>query len=343
MKKIDVSVVMAATRTVEEYFEAAVMSILDQDFYNFEFIIVDDCLSKENRDFLEHIDDSRIIILSNETNLGQSRSVNKALSVASGKYIVRMDSDDIALSDRLSVQVEYMEQHPECLACGGFAETTDQHRIIPSDYPDSISRKVGFLFSCDMVHPTMVIRREAITKYGLHYDEKQLYAQDYMMWIDVMRFGDIGMASSSVLKYRIHAGQISSQKSKMQEFYAVRAQKKCFELFGFDENSIDLIFHNELIKHGLNAPLSKIKCHLNGLISQASMCMSATIKESFLKELNYRMLKAGIRELVYKGNTKNGLYFILSCGRKIKYWRYYIVRSKTPHKISSDRSLNASI
>ena len=189
----------------------------------------------------------------------------------------------------------------------------------------------------------MVIRREAITKYGLHYDEQQIYAQDYMMWIDLMRFGDIGMASSLVLKYRIHAGQITNQKSKMQELYAVRAQKKCFELFGFDEKSIDFNFHNELVKYGLSAPLSKIKCHLDGLISQASTCMTATIKESFLKELNYRMLKAGIRELVYKGNIKNGLYFIFSCGRKIKYWNYYIVRLKAPHKISSDRSLNTSI
>lgn len=321
-----VSVVMAAYKTEQAFFIEAVESILGQTLQNFEFIIVDDGLSNDNRAYLTSIADNRLKVLVNEHNCGQSVSVNKGIRAARGKYIARMDSDDIALPERLRIQLDYMETHPNVLACGGFAETTDKQRILPKNYPDDESRKTGFYFSCEMIHPTMMFRREAVNLFGIWYDEEQLYAQDYMIWTEFLNKGEIGILNDVVLRYRVHAGQITSRKKVEQDKYAIRVQKRLFTSKGFDVDAIDLDFNFAFMNYSIGPSFARAKTHLRTLDSQAKKCLTPSEAQLFHRELNFRALKIGIREIVRHGYVANGVLLSLLYGVRVRYWGYYIAR-----------------
>ena len=326
-----VSVVMAAYNTKQEYFYEAVESILSQSLDDFELLIIDDGLSEKNRRYLAGLADNRLRVLVNERNVGQSVSVNRGIRAARGKYIARMDSDDIALPGRLDAQVAYMEAHEECIACGGFAERTNDGRVIPASYPDLESREIGLFFACDMIHPTMMLRTSALEEFGISYDEEQLYAQDYMIWADVLRWGEIGIVDEVVLRYRVHGGQITSSKREQQDKYAIRAQRKLFEDRGFDVGSIDFTLHSRFVKYDVRFPISRIMEHLSGLAGQATGCLPQRAARLFRRELGFRALKAGVREIANHGNALNGALLLAYYGMRPWNWRYYAARSNPAH------------
>ncbi|MDG0794591.1 glycosyltransferase family 2 protein [Cohnella ginsengisoli] len=119
----DVSVVMAVYNG-QQYVEESINSILSQSYSNFEFIIVDDGSNDLTSQILldAQSKDKRIFLITNETNKGISYSLNSAIAISRGEYIARMDSDDIAISNRLELQLEFLRKHSECVIVGGKIE-----------------------------------------------------------------------------------------------------------------------------------------------------------------------------------------------------------------------------
>ena len=111
---VSVSVLMPVYNTQAGFLAEAVESILNQTFGEFEFLIVDDCSTlKETTEYLNSLDDPRVKIIRNHENLGITKSLNIGIREAAGKYIARMDSDDISLPQRLEKQYAFMETHPD--------------------------------------------------------------------------------------------------------------------------------------------------------------------------------------------------------------------------------------
>ena len=127
---VEISVVMTVYNTETAILEEAVASILNQTFQDFEFIIVDDGSAGETADYLAEIErrDKRIRLLVNRQNLGIARALNCGLEAARGKYIARMDSDDISLPARFERQYSFMEKHPDVILCGSRVEYFGTHR-----------------------------------------------------------------------------------------------------------------------------------------------------------------------------------------------------------------------
>ena len=115
---VKVSVVMPTYNTAVPVLKAAVDSILNQSFRDFEFIIVDDHSTDGSEAYLSSLSDPRIRLLRNMEQLGVTKSLNVGLRAAKGRYIARMDSDDISLPERFEKQVAFMESHPDAIACG---------------------------------------------------------------------------------------------------------------------------------------------------------------------------------------------------------------------------------
>ena len=113
-----ISVVMAVYNG-EKYLKEAIDSILSQTYKNFEFIVIDDCSSDNTPIILKSYTDARIQVVRNEQNLRLPTSLNKGFKIARGKYIARMDADDIAMPDRFEKQVKYLEAHQEVAVIGG--------------------------------------------------------------------------------------------------------------------------------------------------------------------------------------------------------------------------------
>ena len=105
-----VSVIMGVYNSQGTLSEA-VMSILNQTYSNFEFLICDDGSTDDSLKLLGNFSDKRIKILRNEVNRGLAFSLNKCLVASSGAYVARMDADDVAFPDRLETQLSFLEKN----------------------------------------------------------------------------------------------------------------------------------------------------------------------------------------------------------------------------------------
>src|SRR3989344_927550 len=129
MNKPSVSVLMS-TYNGAVYLRQAINSILNQTFTDFEFIIVDDNSTDNSGEILRSYNDPRIRIIQNNKNIGLTKSLNKGLKEAQGKYIARMDADDVSLLDRLKEQYNFLEAHPTIALVGSWAESMDEYGIV---------------------------------------------------------------------------------------------------------------------------------------------------------------------------------------------------------------------
>jgi glycosyltransferase involved in cell wall biosynthesis len=215
-----VSVVMAV-HNGERYLVDAVESILGQSFVDFEFIVIDDGSTDSTPDIIARYarEDMRFVPFRREKK-GLTKSLNEAVRMARGKYIARHDADDIALSHRLSTTVEFLEANPSIAATGSWCETIDEEGAStgkignPVD-PDQIAfAMAGY---CAMIHPTMVIRRQAFADFG-PYDEECSYAQDYELWTRWIRQGaKLTNVPEILVKYRRGAASQISRKHGIEQ------------------------------------------------------------------------------------------------------------------------------
>jgi glycosyltransferase involved in cell wall biosynthesis len=214
-----VSVIMAVYES-EEFLDAAVRSILEQTFTDFEFIIIDDGSTDGSRAKLEQFakQDDRVRLIS-RPNKGLTASLNEALALSSGELIARMDADDIALPDRLRVQVEYMRSHPEVSLLGGAYELIDDAgRMLTTIVPppdDATLQEHALSGRTPICHPLAMFRRDAVAKVG-GYDEEFTVAQDLDLWLKLGEVGKLAAVPEVLLKYRQHQDSVSEKKQELQ-------------------------------------------------------------------------------------------------------------------------------
>lgn len=208
-----VSFLMSNYKTPPAYLRRALDSMLAQTLTDFEAVAINDGVKDESYELLlEYAEkDGRIRIIENETNLGLPVSLNKGIDACRGKYIARMDTDDICLPDRLEKQVEYMESHPDVMFAGAWADVfeEDEDQPVRTWSPVMCSReeyRIRLLFQNDpiLIHPTVIFRRDFLNDYSLRYSEdpNMRYTEDYEMWTHCAECGKAGILERIVLKYR---------------------------------------------------------------------------------------------------------------------------------------------
>ena len=232
---IQISVVMPTYNTNVAILREAVDSILAQTYRDFEFIIIDDGSTNDSVDYLLGLRDERIRLIRNPGNLGITKSLNIGLRTARGKYIARMDSDDIALPTRLAKQYAFMESHPNAIACGANAVYFgDAHGRTSDRIRDMESYRIKAVFQYPgPIHPTLFLNNELLRKYNIAYDEQLIYAQDYGLYAEICRHGEICILRDVLLRYRVHAKQITNQLRDKQIRCAEMTERKLLaELVG---------------------------------------------------------------------------------------------------------------
>ena len=175
----------------ERYLHTSLQSVLNQTFKNFEFLIVNDCSIDNSLDLIKSYKDSRIVIHNNKVNLGQTKSLNVGLKLARGKYVARMDADDMAFPMWLDKLVKYILVHPEYVAVSSYAAVIDglgnPQRIhkTPITFQEVI---VNLFFGKVMNHVGALLKKEIILDIG-GYNEDFNVAQDYELWSLLIRMG----------------------------------------------------------------------------------------------------------------------------------------------------------
>ncbi|MCT7961883.1 glycosyltransferase [Laspinema sp. D1] len=240
-----VSVVMSVYNG-ERYLEAAINSILNQSFTDFEFIIINDG-SVDNTSIIlqkyEHIDE-RIRVYTQDKS-GLVASLNRGCQLAQGKYIARMDADDISLPERFCKQVMFMEANPKVGVCGTWIKTIGQAAGRLVKYPtDDINIRCYLLFDSPICHPSAMMRKELFEKLHLTYNPIHVYGQDYRFWIDCSNFVLMANIGEVLLLYRSHSGQIGQKYKNPQSSSAKISYVNILNRLGINPTEEELEMHN---------------------------------------------------------------------------------------------------
>jgi glycosyltransferase involved in cell wall biosynthesis len=213
--------VLLPVRNGAAFLEQAVRSILDQTERRFELLVVDDGSTDATPDLITRLaaGDDRIRP-SRACGEGLSRLCNAAARTATGRFLARMDADDVATPDRFARQLAWLEAHPECVAVGGQAV-----RIDPDGWPIDDWRvplehaAIDGLhlrgFGGGLIHPCAMIRREAFDRVG-GYDESLDAAQDFDLWLKLAEVGRLANLPEVLLYYRLHANSVTCSRRLRQ-------------------------------------------------------------------------------------------------------------------------------
>ncbi len=235
MKSPKISVIMAVYNGMP-FIREAVASVLSQSYKKFEFIIVNDASTDTTMKYLNSLKDKRINIINNHKNLGLALSLNKALNVANGKYIARMDADDISMPNRLEAQLNYMEDHSQIALCGCWAELINEkgNKIGVKRYPIQTEKiKLTLLHYPCIIHPTFFAKRrfyEELKGYDPSYD----FAEDYELLMRARNKFQMANINKTLLKWRLWDKRRSRQDMHFMDKIDLKIKIESLKRDGFN-------------------------------------------------------------------------------------------------------------
>lgn len=234
----------------ENYLRESIESILYQTFTDFEFLIIDDGSTDQSVSIIKSYDDPRIRLKMNKMNQKLSATLNKGIASAKGKYIARMDCDDISFASRLEKQVDFMDKNPEIGVCGTAMKImlTDLLVEYPSRHDDI---KCRMLFSNSFSHPTLMYRKSVLNKYGLYYDTVIPYAQDYDLCWRMAKVTMTANIQEPLLYYRIHDEQVSFKHRTEQQIVCRNIVLQQLYDLGIEPSDEEFSLHMSLFNYSL--------------------------------------------------------------------------------------------
>lgn len=218
----------------ENYVCDSIQSILDQCFADFELIIINDGSTDNSENKILQFTDNRIRYIKNEVNLKLISTLNLGLQLARGKYIARIDADDIALPERFAKQVEFLEANPDYGLLGSFAKEFgfSSNNI---QYPTTDAAiRYAVIYHNPFVHSSVMIRSSILVNYDFMFDVDQIHVEDYDLWIRILSVSKVANLPECLVLYRVHADQISKKHLNLQLINTSKIQSHYLETLGFD-------------------------------------------------------------------------------------------------------------
>ncbi|MDF2690487.1 MAG: hypothetical protein K0S29_342 [Gammaproteobacteria bacterium] len=246
----------------EKYIAESIQSILNQDFPDFELIVVDDGSIDQTASIIKQFNDPRVHYHYQE-NMGVSAAVNAGIKLAKASYIALMSGDDIATPWRIGKEYQYLENHPDINIVFGKIEIIDhKSKVLKSHhlnefFNDFIDTKMDryaafrfFFFNGNRLNSvTAMFKRDCILKTG-KYQLASLQLQDYLMWLNFLKLGKIGLLDSTVAKYRL----LKKQRNLSNEKNYRRTQFEYFAVLDQIFDAIDMDFFKQSFKDDLLHP-----------------------------------------------------------------------------------------
>lgn len=195
----------------EKYLAQAINSILKQSFDNFEFLIIDGGSTDNSIGIIESFNDSRIkLIHQGKNEPGFASALNMGLDMAKGKYIARMDCDDISHPRRLEKQVDFMELNPQIGISGTWIKIFGERKGLEIYPLTNQEIQAKLFFSCPLAHPSVIFRTSLLRKNDLYYDlEFDKICEDYEFWIRCSNFFPLANIPEFLLFYRFLSTSLS--------------------------------------------------------------------------------------------------------------------------------------
>tara|TARA_B100000029_G_C17545466_1_gene948292 strand:+ start:306 stop:1202 length:897 start_codon:yes stop_codon:yes gene_type:complete len=252
----------------EDHLEKSVESILNQEFKNFEIILINDGSTDRSKEICKKykLKDNRVIYLETE-HQGLTGALIKALEVARGKFIARQDADDFSHQQRLKKQLNWFQTKKGRVLCGSNCNIINEKGKLRKNWSIKYSHKniVNRLnYTNCFVHSSVMFLREAAKRVG-GYEISQKYSQDYDLWWKLTTQGEVGNLKDKMVTIRERFSSISIKNKNNQtedflksatKFFKYRLENKKFNKF----NKLNTQEFNELLRFFYNDKLEyKIK------------------------------------------------------------------------------------
>ena len=295
--KPDVSVIMSVYNG-ETYLREAINSVINQTFKNWELIVINDCSTDSTAQILEEISslDERVKVHPNEVNLRLPTSLNKAISLCEGKYIARMDADDICLPDRLEKQFKFMEENPD-VDLSSCRFMTVKNGVYASGGAggrcDSKALRAMLLVSNPLLHPGVIAKAEVMREFN--YDPNFTFTEDLELWTR-MAIADkkLAILPECLLIYRLHDKQITSTTLERQRTEVLKIQDKyCGTLFKRMDNEMQQ-FYISGVYFRENADVSRFLKYAKWLRKESTKSFDKNDVNSALLEILAEYKRRGV-------------------------------------------------
>lgn len=308
----------------ELYIKDAIDSILSQTFEDFEFLIIDDASTDNTINVIKTYTDPRIQLIEKPINTGYTNSLNQGLKLAKGKYIARMDGDDISLPMRFEKQLTFLEANPDVVLCGtNFSVIGTEKTVVLPQKNGMI--KLALLKGNCVAHPSVMIRNQKLQQLEIFYDSKKEPAEDYDLWVRLLTIGELHNLQEVLLNYRVHNTQVSQKRKTQQIQSALESRLKMLnhlECF-FDVKESDLL--KKIISRNLSVTLDEIKAFFilreKMLLANSNIFFDSNGFQEYLFELQKQSFK--------KYFFDREKYYPIIC------FQYFTIRSKYKFKLRS--------
>lgn len=237
--------VLLSAYNAQDYLKDAIESILSQTFRDFEFIIIDDGSTDSTLKIIQSFNDKRIRIISHQKNIGLTKSLNEGLKIAKGRYIARMDADDISLPQRIEKQSAFLDKYPKVGIVSCWHQVINPQNIIIGEHKSPTtnnSLKKLLAKSNQFTHSSVMIQSDCLKIVGL-YREEFTYAQDYDLWLRFAQHYDIAKIPDYLLQWRLNLKSLSVTKRDKQDYFCQLAQAlaKQRRIYGYDALEISSV------------------------------------------------------------------------------------------------------
>jgi len=221
LEKREISVIMSVYNS-EKYLSEAIESVLNQSFSNFEFLITNDCSTDNSSILLEKYSkiDSRIKILNNKSNIGLTKSLNKMVKLSKGKYIARMDSDDICREDRFEKELELIKKSNADVVFSN-CEIIDSHsnKVCNAWKPNDVNKILKNINYINYIpHPSVLLNKQSLIDMDF-YNENCKTGQDKELWKRMINANKIfQFINLPLLKYRLNPKSVRNIRSSDENY-----------------------------------------------------------------------------------------------------------------------------
>lgn len=234
-----VSVVFATYNESVENLKMSILSVLEQSYRDIEFIT---CLEpdEKNKNIIKKlIQKHKHVIIEPDTKMGLTRSLNTSIKKSKGKYIARMDSDDVWNRDKLEKQIDFMEKYLfDVVGCDIELINLNNDKLGKRNYSHK-SIKSNFLFQNGICHPSVILKSCIFEKYG-YYDEKFIRCEDLELWLRFISNGvSFGYVPEILMSYRIR--ESFKRDSKNWKFNLKARLRFVFKIYRLDQSLVSLL------------------------------------------------------------------------------------------------------
>ena len=222
-----ISIILPVYNSKKERLTQSIESVFSQSFKDFELIIINDASTNDiEATILEYVTkDKRIVYINNKENLKLTKTLNKGLEISQGKYIARIDDDDIWMDkEKLQKQIDFMNKNPEYGLCGTNVylwkiDGTIQSKLYMVENDIDIRRRM--LLSTQFSHSSIMVRKSAIDMCGIYNPDYNLM-EDHELWLRIGQKFKLHNIQDFTTFYRYNPQWVSLKNRRQQQRLALQ-------------------------------------------------------------------------------------------------------------------------